>query len=396
MLALLAAGAGAQEQPPDPSKKLRAVESELQRSARKRQVLEQQKKGLTADVRKLTADLVTVARRIQNRENAADALEDRIAGLDGEEKALRADLEARRAQFAVTIAALQRIARLPPEAMVAMGSQPTDTVRGAILLRAVLPQIEGEARKLRHSLARLDNLRMDAASQRGLLADQLENLQSDRAGLAALLAQKKRQVAIVTRRSRDEAHRSRKLAGRAKGLHDLLRDIERERQKQRDAAAKAKPAEDGQDWTARTAMAAAAVPPITGAKGRLVSPVAGRVVEEYGQSTAEGMTSKGIRIATRAGAQVVSPYGGRVVFAGAFRRYGQLLIIEHGEGYHSLLAGMARIDCVIGQQVIPGEPVGVMGGADAENRSLYLEFRRTGQPINPLPWMAARGGRTSG
>jgi len=136
--------------------------------------------------------------------------------------------------------------------------------------------------------------------------------------------------------------------------------------------------------------------PIKLSRGKLQYPVSGRIVERYGQATGDGLTSKGIKIASRPRAQVIAPFGGRVVFAGVFRRYGQLLIIEHGEGYHSLLAGLARIDSVIGQRVLLGEPVGVMGDADAVKRSLYLEFRRTGQPINPLPWMAARGGRTSG
>jgi len=109
-----------------------------------------------------------------------------------------------------------------------------------------------------------------------------------------------------------------------------------------------------------------------------------------------GLTSKGISIATVEGAQVVAPYAGRVVYAGAFRGYGQLLIIEHGEGYHSLMAGLTRIDSVIGQWVLAGEPIGVMGRAESENPSLYVELRRNGRPINPLPWLAARKGEVSG
>ncbi len=93
---------------------------------------------------------------------------------------------------------------------------------------------------------------------------------------------------------------------------------------------------------------------------------------------------------------MVSPHEGRVVFAGPFRRYGQLLIIEHGEGYYSLLAGLARIDGVIGQWILGGEPVGIMGRPGNGNPALYMELRRNGQPINPLPWLAARKGKVSG
>ena len=87
-------------------------------------------------------------------------------------------------------------------------------------------------------------------------------------------------------------------------------------------------------------------------------------------------------------AQVIAPHNGKVVFAGNFRGYGQLLIIDHGEGYHTLLAGMVRIDGTMGQYVLSGEPVGVMGTPKDGKPSLYIELRRNSQPINPIPWLA--------
>jgi len=92
-----------------------------------------------------------------------------------------------------------------------------------------------------------------------------------------------------------------------------------------------------------------------------------------------------MKLETAPGAQVVAPFEGRIVYAGNFRGYGELLIIEHGEGYHSLLSGLARIDSAMGQWVVSGEPVGVMGRSDRGNPVLYVELRRNGHPINPLP-----------
>ena len=105
--------------------------------------------------------------------------------------------------------------------------------------------------------------------------------------------------------------------------------------------------------------------------------------------------SKGLTIAARPGATVVSPFDGTVIaFAGPFRGYGELLIIEHTEGYHTLLAGLGRIDGTVGQRVLAGEPVGLMG--DEKAAALYVELRRDGQPINPLPWLAPqRGGEAA-
>ncbi len=117
------------------------------------------------------------------------------------------------------------------------------------------------------------------------------------------------------------------------------------------------------------------------------------------------LTAKGIRLRTRGRAQVVAPYDGRVVFAGPFRTYGQVLIIEHGEGYISLLAGMSRLDGVVGQWILAGEPVGIMDDSQVRQNvatssdkapELYIEIRRFGEPINPLPWLSMGQGKVTG
>ena len=128
-------------------------------------------------------------------------------------------------------------------------------------------------------------------------------------------------------------------------------------------------------------------------KTALLMPAAGEISRHFGDPDGFS-TSKGLSFKTRAGAQVVAPFDGQVMFAGPFKGYGQILIIDHGGGYHSLLAGMDQVNASVGQSVIAGEPVGVMPAET--NPSLYLELRRQGQPINPLPWLAARDGRASG
>src|SRR5690606_3300011 len=111
----------------------------------------------------------------------------------------------------------------------------------------------------------------------------------------------------------------------------------------------------------------------------------------YGETTSNGRKSQGIVIQTRYGAQVTSPSDGWVVYAGEFRSYGQLLIINAGGGYHVLLAGLSRIDAQLGQFILAGEPVGTMqvaaGGQSDENAPvLYVEFRKEGRPVDPSPW----------
>jgi septal ring factor EnvC (AmiA/AmiB activator) len=136
--------------------------------------------------------------------------------------------------------------------------------------------------------------------------------------------------------------------------------------------------------------------PFSQAHGKLPYPARGRVVEAFGQTNDVGHVTKGITIQTRKAAQVIAPYDGQVVFAGPFRGYGLLLIIEHSEGYHTLLAGMAQVDCNVGQRLTAGEPVGVMGQDDDTKPNLYVELRHGGQPVNPLPWLTAQKSKASG
>ena len=125
-------------------------------------------------------------------------------------------------------------------------------------------------------------------------------------------------------------------------------------------------------------------------------PVRGIFVSSFDETTALGLSTKGIVIETRSGAQIIAPYDGRIAFAGRFREYGLLLIIDHGEGYHTLLAGMERIDVMVDQGVLAGEPVGVMRSVPNSAPRLYVELRSDGQPINPLPWLEAETIKVSG
>lgn len=133
----------------------------------------------------------------------------------------------------------------------------------------------------------------------------------------------------------------------------------------------------------------------TKAQGEMPFPARGNLVTKFGQTDDSGSPSKGISIETRPDAQVIAPYDGQVVFAGPFRGYGLLLIIEHAEGYHTLLSGMARLDGTVGQHLLAGEPVGVMGQSEGKPL-LYVELRHNGQPVNPLPWLTARKTKVSG
>jgi septal ring factor EnvC (AmiA/AmiB activator) len=296
-------------------------------------------------------------------------------------------LEARRDQSSKILAALQRLAVLPPEAVIAQPVPPADLVRGAILLRATLPRIEDRAARLRDDLHALRITRSDIADRRLQLARRTEDLAKERGNLEALLSRKDEQRRDLAEADRELAKRLNALAEEAGSLRELFQRLDEER-RNRESKRPEAPA-------ATPPLPPEPVSPSPDVTGASASPypAAGRLVGRYGESIDTGMTRKGIDLETRADAQVVATYDGRIVFAGHFRGYGQLLIIEHGEGYHSLLAGMARIDGTVGQSVLAGEPVGRMGNPKTGKPSLYVELRRDGQPVNPVPWLIARKGK---
>lgn len=424
LLAIAAAVAGAVPAPVSAAdgdggaaKRLQEVESELSKGKARAEALEREAESLTQEAADLRHEMVAAASRIQSHERGVDELAARLARLTALEERKSAELDSRRKQFAEVLMALQRIANFPPEALIARPMSPADTVRSALLLKSAVPEIERKAVQLREEITFLAETRKEAAQRKAELTAEREALQAERQEMRVLLARKE----VLRRRtlasSREAARRVEKLAQEAGNLRDLMaRLAERRRQQQEQArrmaaaASRAKPAaprpaapdEAAAAPTETASVAPGARPPdfpdepISGARGDLAMPVVGEVIGNYGEKTPSGLTRRGLDFETRPTAQVVAPYAGQIVYAGPFRGYGLLLIIEHTEGYHSLMAGMERIHGTIGQWVLAGEPVAEMTDSAGKNPILYLELRRDGQPVNPLPWLASRKDKASG
>lgn len=409
MLVLAAAPTNAQ------GTKLDEVERALQQDRAKAEELDRQARALKEEIKTLRRDLVAAARQAQDLEERLSALEGSLAELEDRRTRKHAALNARHAELARTLGALQRIALRPPEAAITAPGSPIETLRSAMLLRVAVPAIERRAGVLRDELASLTRLRSEITRERTSLAKATERLFQEQRRLSALM-DRKRGLETTTSAERQDAHdRVRKLAKEAKSLRELVGKLERESQDraEREAREAAKrearraaeaPRETQQALlsppTERAPLARPGnVRPFPDSPGvsAMLMPARGRMVNLFGQRGGDGDSeAKGISIRTRNLAQVVAPYDGRVAYAGTFRRYGPILIIEHGERYHTLLAGLDRIDAVVGQWVLAGEPVGTMTQAGNGDPVLYLELRRSGQPINPLPWLATTNDKVQG
>jgi septal ring factor EnvC (AmiA/AmiB activator) len=387
---------------------LEATRAQQKSSTELQQQLKAEVAALGQDRSKLNAQLIDEAAQVRTVETRIGETEARLRPLDAREQQIRSSLDSRRAEVVEVLAALQRAGRRTPPALLVRPEDALQSLRTAILLGSVVPELRSRAESLANDLTELVALRKSIGSERDRLAGDRDRLRDDQARLAALVDERQRKQNEVEKDLEAEGARAVALSKQVDSLQGLIGKMEQDLNSAAKAAAAAslqgtpntadgKPNVGGLKNPARLSPAVA----FASTKGLLALPVNGVKIREFGGSDGTGGIEKGISLATRPGAQVTTPCDGWVVYAGPFRSYGQLLILNAGGGYHVLIAGMGRISVNIGQFVLTGEPVATMGttsqvasilAANASQPVLYIEFRKDGTPIDPGPWWAANEG----
>ena len=342
-----------------------------------------------AEIERLRRDSVQKARVERRREAKIAALGTQLGAYGREEVSRKRSLTARREELAASLTALQRIARKPPEAWLASPASAVDSVRSSILMGSLTQRLEADARRLGAQLDALRKLRTEIAAQKEDLANNSASLERERHELDQLIVRKGKARARLTSNAKREAGRLAKLVGEAKSLRALIATLEA-------GSAALTPSGTKPIPKPRAAPKRKNMQTFQSARGRMPFPVQGNILRGFNEPDAGRTRTKGIQIATLSGAQVLAPHDGEIVFAGRFRSYGQLLIIAHGGGYHTLVAGLSRVDVTVGQMLLSGEPVGRMAGENGKNPILYIEMRRNGAPFDPIPWLAALEHEVSG
>jgi septal ring factor EnvC (AmiA/AmiB activator) len=383
-------------------RELEAARDQQRRSVETEATLKKEIEQIGADRRKLAQDLIDTAGRLRATEQAIEATQVRLKPLDDNERTLRASLEARRAVIGEVLAALQRIGHRPPPALIASPEDALQALRTAMVLGAVLPDMRQKAEALAADLTTLLNVRKSIAAERDKLKNEIASLDGERTRMAALVEERQKQQSEREQALAAEKAKAGDLARQVDNLKDLIGKLEAAldpavRDAREAARSDSRPALSAYRDPGRLAPAVA----FASIRGRVPIPVNGVKLKAFGAPDGNGGVEKGISIATRAGAQVTAPADGWVVFAGAFRSYGQLLILNVGGGYHVLLAGMDRISVDLGQFVLAGEPVAAMGtgshiaailATGSSQPVLYIEFRKDGAPVDPGPWWVAGEG----
>jgi septal ring factor EnvC (AmiA/AmiB activator) len=403
-----AGGASAEARVRAREAELESIRRFLQVSEKRQAALKGEVAAIEADRAALSADLLRTAERMRQVETGIEGVEARLADLYADEEGLRRSLRRRRAVLADVLAALQRMGGTPPPALLARPDDAVGAIRGSILASSVVPVIRNEAEALAADLRELAVLRERITAERDSLETRYAALGEERLRIDLLVASK-RELHDRTRTAlAAEETRAAELAAKAGSLEALITTLERELE------AAAGPAAEGADRAATEAPRDAAeaarrladpsrIEPAVAfedAHGLLPIPVAGKTMLRYGEDDGLGGHAQGLSIAAEPGARVVSPADGWVVYAGPFRSYGHVLILNAGGGYHIVLAGMERTEVSLGQFVLAGEPVAVMGAKrlasldrfDQTSASpvLYVEFRKDGAAIDPGPWWGRR------
>ena len=369
--------------------RLRGIEDTLRDSDEQRRRIEAEIESLRADKARLNAALIDTTAKVQDAERDIASANDRLTALNANADALGRSLDNRRAVVADVLAVLQRMGRNPPPAILVRPEDMAEAIRTATVLGSTVEALKSETDALRADLAQLAELRADIARQRDDIAQKSSGLSADKTRLAILVEARQQSLSAAEQALAAQRDRAAQLAGQAANLKDLIAGMERGA-----AGIAARAAASRAADPARLKPAVA----FLDAKGKLVLPVAGAVLKSFGDPDGFGGAEKGVSIGTPPGATVASPVDGLILFSGPYRSYGQLLIINAGQGYNFVLAGMDRMNVSVGQFILAGEAVATMGDGStrtavaaaigATQPVLYIELRKDETTVDSGPWWA--------
>lgn len=347
-------------------------------SARRSATLEKQADSAVAEADKARAEARVVASRVQQAEAEIAAAEARVKIIATLQRAQRARLAARQQPLARLTAALQSMARRPTVLALVQPGSLDDLVRVRAVLATTLPRVEAETAALRQDIARSRDLARQARRAAALQRKGRQQLAFRRAELARLEARARTRSRELASTSRLEEERALGLSERARDLDSLVDDLEASASlRQRLAALEGPVLRPPRPQASEVVENAAA--PASSARPAYRLPTPGAIVTGFGEVAATGVRSRGLTLATRPGAQLIAPADGRIAFAGKYRGFGQIVIIEHVGGWTSLITGLARTRLKVGERVSQGDPIG--RAAEIRPR-ITVELRRNGRPID--------------
>lgn len=310
--------------------------------------------------------LVSLSKDLQDSQKAMADLETRIKALETEENALNAKIQSDYGSMGDLILAMERIRRMPTETLIIRPGAPLETAQSAILLRSILPGINARTAQMTADLTRLQTIHKSLDQDKAKAVETATKLKAQEKDLQAMLNKREKLYRQTRTAYEIQAEAVARMAAEAQSLQQLVTRIE-------------KPVEQDKKKPQKTSLKMPSLP-----GGRWSVPVQGKLISGFGQRDEIGAKSEGLRLSGPKGALVTAPVAGIVRFAGPFRNYGNMVIIEHDRGFHSLMSGLGRIDTSVGRKISAGEPVGTLAGTGGDRPpTLYYELRQNGKPVDP-------------
>lgn len=351
--------------PPHKEKEIGSFNRQIQSGKQDQKALETNLKKIEKDLKVTRSSLTDIARSIQKNEKTLHSLDGKITALEQEWSSLSENLQKDKGSIANLILALERIRRLPPEALIARPEAPLQTAQSAMLMKDILPAIHKQASELKDNLEHLEVLKSELEAKKKTVADTTKMLEKEQKELNKLV---QRRTRLFVRTEKDLEAKKKdiaKISSQAQNLSDLVSKLNEKRTRSKNT---------------RSRMAVTDVPKA----GQPRLPLPGIIKTAFNEPDNFGAPNKGLDIEGREGALVVAPMGGVVQFAGFFKNYGNIVILEHEKGWHSLIAGLENIDTVVGQPVVVGEPLGVLHTSSSGKKPvLYYELRYKGKAVDP-------------
>lgn len=340
----------------------------------------------------LSAKMVETAGELQASEAKLSAIEEKLRILTEQITEKTSSLIAHKKDLAVMIQAAIKLSQTPQEAIILMPGDMMNNMKASRALKMTADSIKYQAQSIHEQMVELESLKDKVTKNQEEAVTQRAQLEEKKSLLKTQITEHKELQQKINSEQRKNKERVQSLAKKAEDLKDLIVALEKEkeereqeqeqlRQQQKQEEIKLDPNQaTGEKGDLRS---------FKEAKGNIRVPAAGKLAQKYGGEENNGIgkvTSKGMTITTRSGAQVTAPYDAEVIFAGMFMEYGKMIILRHSDGFHTLLAGMTKIDASVGEFLLEGEPIGAMGDKETNNR-LYMELRFNNQPIDPTPWI---------
>ncbi|HEY0920829.1 murein hydrolase activator EnvC family protein, partial [Devosia sp.] len=387
---------------------LAEIEASITLSRERVETLKAEIAAMQGDRTRQSAELIAAAQRVRNAEAEIGKMEERLGQLIVQEMEVRGRLDGAGEAVSSVLAALQRISRHPPPALIVDPSDALGSARSALLISAIVPQLRAKAAALTADLTQLAAVKAAALEEEARLRANFEILEEEQLRIATLIVARKQSEGRITAEIAAEQAEAEALAAKASSLKQLIDDLTRRAAAvavAAEATAKANAGGEAPLLDAATIRLALAntervqpAVPFAQARGYLTLPSSGVAVVDYGAADGFGGISRGISLVTRADAQVVAPADGWVLYRGEYLNYGQIVILDTGQNYTLLLAGLASVSVDIGQFVLMGEPLGTMGSrtigrtvstsAGVSRPTLYIEMRKDNEPVDPTGWWA--------